>query len=45
MYNAGTDVYYKDPLGQLEVTEEGIQKRDELVFELALELGVPIAMV
>ena len=35
IYNAGTDCMKNDPLGDLNISPEGIIKRDELMFELA----------
>lgn len=35
-YNAGSDILAGDPMGGLNVTLEGMIKRDELVFEYAL---------
>ena len=31
-YNAGTDVLQGDPLGAMNITPEGVIKRDEIVF-------------
>ena len=45
LYNAGTDVYIHDNLGQLRISEKGIIQRDEIVFRLALNDNVPICMV
>ncbi len=45
IYNAGTDIYEKDPLGGMNVSKEGIIKRDEIVFESAIENNVPILML
>ena len=44
-YNAGTDVYETDPLGQLSLSRGDILERDEWVFRQARERGVPIVMV
>ena len=41
-YNAGTDVYEKDPLGGLRISQEGIIARDEIVFQTARHFNVPI---
>jgi len=43
-YNAGTDVYEKDPLGRMKLTKEGIIHRDEMVFAAAKENNIPIVM-
>lgn len=45
IYNAGTDIYEKDPLGQLKVSEAGIIQRDRMVFEMAFEHDTAILMV
>ncbi|CAJ0954675.1 unnamed protein product, partial [Mesorhabditis belari] len=45
VYNAGTDSLMGDPLGRLDLTPHGIVARDELVFRLAQEHSIPIAMV
>ena len=45
IYNAGTDCMMGDPLGNLNISPEGVIKRDELVFRFALERKVPIVMV
>lgn len=45
IYNAGTDVFRLDPLGNLAVTEQGIIDRDNYVFDKALENEIPILMV
>jgi len=45
LYNAGTDCLQGDPLGDLNVTAEGIIRRDEFVFSLAFENKIPILMV
>ena len=45
IYNAGTDVYVEDPLGGLWISEQGIIKRDEIVFSAALDNKIPILML
>lgn len=45
IYNAGTDVYEKDPLGHLKLTEKGIIDRDEYVFKCAFDNNIPILLV
>ena len=45
IYNAGTDCLEGDPLGHLIISDNGIIKRDELVFNLCLERKIPIAML
>lgn len=34
-----------DPLGRLSITPEGMIKRDELMFKMALDRKVPIVML
>ncbi|NWI61101.1 HDA11 deacetylase, partial [Calyptomena viridis] len=46
VYNAGTDILDGDPLGGLAVSpQQGIVKRDEVVFRAARRRRVPILMV
>uniref|UniRef100_A0A803LBC0 Histone deacetylase domain-containing protein n=1 Tax=Chenopodium quinoa TaxID=63459 RepID=A0A803LBC0_CHEQI len=45
VYNAGTDILDRDPLGCLKISPEGIIKRDEKVFAFAREKGIPILML
>lgn len=45
IYNAGTDVFEEDQLGLMRISENGIIKRDELVFQYAHERNIPIVMV
>jgi histone deacetylase 11 len=44
-YNAGSDILVGDPLGWLNVSNEGLIKRDEMVFSFANKLNRPIIMV
>ncbi len=45
IYNAGTDIYEKDPLGKLKISKAGIIKRDEFIFKQAIQNKIPILMV
>eukprot|EP00835_Amoeboradix_gromovi_P006445 NODE_759_length_4494_cov_0.059841.p2 type:complete len:341 gc:universal NODE_759_length_4494_cov_0.059841:164-1186(+) len=45
IYNAGTDIFEKDPLGRMKITAEGIRKRDAMVFECAQKNNIPVLMV
>lgn len=45
IYNAGSDIYSRDLLGGLSVSEKGVQKRDALVIEMAHRLGVPLLVL
>ncbi len=44
IYNAGTDIYEKDPIGALSVSKQGIIDRDQFVFEQAIHRNIPIVM-
>ena len=41
-YIAGADPYREDQLGGLNLTIEGLKKRDELVFRVAQARGIPV---
>lgn len=43
-YVGGADPYCEDQLGGLALTMEGLQRRDALVFDHALRIGVPVAI-
>lgn len=45
IYNAGTDVLRGDSLGCMSISEDGIVKRDEIVFSNAFKKKVPIVML
>ena len=45
IYNAGTDCMEGDPLGNLNITSDGIVKRDEMVFRHAIVNKVPVLML
>lgn len=45
IYNAGTDIFEDDPLGAMCISEDGIIRRDEIVFKAALTNKVPIVML
>jgi len=45
LYNAGTDILDGDPLGGLHISDKGIIKRDELIFEVAFKHKIPVLMV
>jgi histone deacetylase 11 len=44
-YNAGTDIYQDDPLGQLNVSAQGVLERDRFVFHTLVAAGIPVVMV
>lgn len=45
IYNAGTDCMEGDPLGGLNLSQEGIVRRDEVVMRMAIERKVPVVML
>jgi acetoin utilization deacetylase AcuC-like enzyme len=45
LYVAGADPYEHDQLGQLQVTMEGLRRRDEMVISCCVERGIPLAIV
>ena len=44
-YNAGVDPHRDDRLGLLDLTDEGLARREALVFEAVLKRGVPVVGV
>lgn len=44
-FNAGTDIYEKDPLGKLRVSAEGVYERDVFVFNILVKNNIPVVMV
>ena len=45
LYNAGTDILQGDPLGLLNVSEDAVVHRDQLVFEKCQQKKVPLVML
>lgn len=45
VYNAGTDILVGDQLGRMDISQEGIIKRDEIVFEAAFARDIPVVML
>lgn len=45
LYDAGVDVYEKDVLGKLKISEEGIRKRDFYVLNTCVQKGIPVVAV
>ena len=41
IYNAGTDIFEKDPLGMLSISRQGIIERDQFVFKEAIGRKIP----
>jgi acetoin utilization deacetylase AcuC-like enzyme len=44
-YIAGADPYEGDRLGRLAITQQGLARRDRLVFEHCSRLGIPVTVV
>ena len=44
-YDAGVDVHFNDDLGNLNLTDDGIKKRDEIVCEYFKEKKIPLCTV
>lgn len=44
-YNAGVDPHVDDRLGRLALTEDGLWRRERLVLETCLKVGIPVAGV
>jgi len=44
-YNAGTDIFENDPLGRLQVSEQGVLERDRYVFHTLTAASIPWVMV
>jgi histone deacetylase 11 len=44
-YVAGSDILTGDPLGDFNVSPQGVVKRDEMVFEYALANKIPVTML
>lgn len=45
MYVAGADPYRDDQIGGLALTKEGLKKRDEFIYNQAINYSIPIAVV
>jgi len=45
LYDAGVDVFAGDPLGKLNISEQGIRQRDGLVLGELRRRGIPVATV
>ena len=44
-YVAGVDIHYNDRLGKLKITDEGINKRDQIVIENFFLRNIPLCGV
>lgn len=45
IYVAGTDILSGDPLGGMDISPQGVIRRDEMVFAQALQRKIPIVML
>lgn len=45
LYDAGVDIYAKDKLGRLKVSEDGIRQRDRWVMDYCVSKSIPVAAV
>lgn len=45
LYDAGVDIFKRDRLGRLDVSEDGIRKRDRWVLDKCVTEGIPVAAV
>lgn len=45
LYDAGVDIYEKDKLGRLKISESGIRQRDRWVLERCVASQIPVAAV
>ncbi len=45
LYDAGVDIHKEDALGYLEISTEGLYRRDLAVFEQCRQRGIPVAAV
>jgi len=45
LYDAGVDVYENDRLGRLNISEDGIRRRDRWIMERCVSTGIPVVGV
>jgi len=45
LYDAGVDPHVDDDLGYLNLTDEGLMKRDQMVLDMCLSMGIPVCTV
>jgi acetoin utilization deacetylase AcuC-like enzyme len=45
LYDAGVDIWQEDGLGKLDISWQGIEKRDHLVLKRCLANNTPVATV
>jgi acetoin utilization deacetylase AcuC-like enzyme len=45
LYQAGVDIYIDDRLGRLQITEDGIRRRDRWVVDRCVSFGIPVPAV
>ena len=44
-YQAGVDILEDDRLGRMNISAKGVQRRNELVYDFARRLGIPLVIV
>ena len=44
-YVAGVDIHFEDRLGKLKITDEGVNKRDQMVIENFYSKNIPLCGV
>merc|ERR1712203_264677 len=45
IYLAGADPFVEDPLGNMNITKEGLRKREQLVSQFCQENNLPVAVI
>lgn len=45
IYNAGSDILIGDPLGNMNISAEGMIARDETIFKMCINRNIPLVMV
>ncbi|XP_026137559.1 uncharacterized protein LOC113114779 [Carassius auratus] len=45
LYTSGVDPHWKDELGRLYLTDEGLYQRDLFVLQTVIKRGIPVATV
>jgi acetoin utilization deacetylase AcuC-like enzyme len=43
-YQAGVDIIEDDRLGRMNISGKGLHKRNEMIYNFALELGIPLVI-
>ena len=45
IYGAGSDILIGDPLGNMNISAEGMIARDETIFRMCIDRNIPLVMV